>query len=232
MRDKTILIVEDEPKIVDVLKSYLEAEGFVIVCASSGSEAVRRFEKSAPDLIILDLMLPDLSGEEVCKAIRKKSQVPIIMLTAKTEEEDILNGLGIGADDYVKKPFSPREILARVSALLRRVQTETRSESEIYSYNDEELIIDNTRHEVLLKGTAVALTPNEFKLLYTLMKYPTKAFTREELVSIALDEDYQGYNRVIDSHIKNIRHKIEPNTESPRYILTVHGVGYRFGGER
>jgi len=231
MHGKTVLIVDDEPKIVEVLKAYLETEGFLVARAFSGSEAIRCFKKSVPDLIILDLMLPDLSGEEVCRAIRKKSQIPIIMLTAKTEEEDILNGLGIGADDYVKKPFSPREIVARVTALLRRVQTDAYSEPEIYSYNGEELIINNTRHEVMQNGTVVSLTPIEFKLLFTLMKYPTKTFTREELVNCVLDEDYQGYSRVIDSHIKNLRQKVEPNTDRPRYILTVHGIGYRFGGK-
>ncbi len=230
-QSNTILVVDDETKIVEVLQSYLEKEGFRVVCAYNGSEALSQFDRYAPVLVLLDLMLPDLPGEEVCRAIRKKSRAPIIMLTAKTEEADILKGLNIGADDYVTKPFSPRQVVARVGAVLRRTLSEAVPIVDEYSFRDRELVIDNMRHEVLRNSEPVALTPNEFKLLLTMVKYPTKTFTREELISMALGDDFEGYDRVIDTHIKNIRQKIEPDAKKPRYILTVHGVGYKFGGE-
>ena len=230
-RNNTILVVDDEAKIVEVLQSYLEKEGFRVVCAYSGSEALSQFDHYAPVLVILDLMLPDLPGEEVCRAIRKKSRAPVIMLTAKTEEEDILKGLGIGADDYVTKPFSPRQIVARVGAILRRTLSEAVPIVDEHSFRDRELVIDNMRHEVLLNGEPVMLTPHEFKLLLTMVKYPTKTFTREELIRMALGDDFEGYDRVIDTHIKNIRQKIESDAKNPKYIITVHGVGYKFGGD-
>ena len=230
-RNNTILVVDDEAKIVEVLKSYLEKEGFRVVCAYSGSEALSQFDHYSPVLVILDLMLPDLPGEEVCRTIRKRSRVPVVMLTAKTEEEDILKGLGIGADDYVTKPFSPRQIVARVGAILRRTLNEAVPIVDEYSFHDRELVIDNMRHEVWRNGEPVALTPGEFKLLLTMVKYPTKTFTREELISMALGDDFEGYDRVIDTHIKNIRQKIEPDAKNPKYIITVHGVGYKFGGD-
>jgi DNA-binding response OmpR family regulator len=224
----TILVVDDETKIAEVLQSYLEKEGFRVVCAHSGNEALSLFDRYSPVLVLLDLMLPDLPGEEVCRAIRKKSRVPVIMLTAKTGEADILKGLGIGADDYVTKPFSPRQVVARVNAVLRRVLNETVTDE--LAFNDRELVIDNMRHEVLRSGEPVALTPIEFKLLLAMVKYPTKTFTREELIAMVLGDDYEGYDRVIDTHIKNLRQKIEPDAKKPRYILTVHGIGYKFGG--
>lgn len=227
----TILVVDDEAKIVEVLRSYLEKEGFRVVCAYNGIDAISQFHRYAPVLIILDLMLPDLPGEEVCRTMRKKSRAPIIMLTAKTEEEDILKGLGIGADDYVTKPFSPRQVIARVQAILRRTLNETVPIMDEYSFHDRELVIDNMRHEVLRSGGPVALTPNEFRLLLTMVKYPTKTFTREELISFALGDDFEGYDRVIDTHIKNLRQKIEVDAKKPKYIITVHGVGYKFGGD-
>lgn len=229
--NSTILVVDDEEKIVEVLQSYLEKEGFRVVSAYGGNEALREFDRHAPMLVILDLMLPDLSGEEVCRAIRKKSRAPILMLTAKTEEEDILKGLAIGADDYVVKPFSPRQVVARVNAILRRTLSEAVPIVDEYSFRDRELVLDNLRHEVLLNGGQVSLTPNEFRLLLTLVKYPTKTFTRDELIAMALGDDFDGYDRVIDTHIKNMRQKIEPDPKKPRYILTVHGVGYKFGGD-
>lgn len=226
-----ILVVDDEEKIAEVVKSYLENNGYKVYTAYSGSKAIDTFEKVNPNLIILDLMLPDMSGEDICRIIRKKSRVPIIMLTAKAEEESILNGLGIGADDYVTKPFSPRQLVARVMALLRRSEDEIMPLSSVMSFNDGELLIDSVKHEMKKDGHPVNLTPNEFKILMALVKYPQKAFTREELVSIVLGEDYEGYDRTIDTHIKNLRQKLEQDPKAPKYILTVYGIGYKFGGE-
>jgi DNA-binding response OmpR family regulator len=230
-KQKTIAIIDDEENIVDVVKSYLEKSGYKVVYAYSGGEAMALIDKYAPSLIILDLMLPDVSGEDLCRAIRKKSRVPIIMLTAKTQEEDVLSGLGMGADDYVTKPFSPRQLMARVDALLRRVSEEPVPLFSELSMNNGELVADILRHEVRKNGKPVALTPDEYNILMVMLKYPTKVFTRDELIDFALDDEFDGFDRIIDTHIKNIRQKIEIDPKSPRYILTVHGVGYKFGGE-
>jgi DNA-binding response OmpR family regulator len=226
-----ILVVDDEEKIAEVVKSYLENSGFKVYCAYSGNEALELFEKINPRLLVLDLMLPDISGEDVCRTIRKKSRVPIIMMTAKVEEESILNGLGIGADDYVTKPFSPRQLVARVIALLRRSDDEIMPLSNVLSFNNGELLVDSVKHEIKKDGLPVNLTPNEYKILMALIKYPQKAFTRDELVFLVLGDDYEGYDRTIDTHVKNLRQKIEPDVRTPKYILTVYGVGYKFGGE-
>ncbi|NLM74392.1 MAG: response regulator transcription factor [Clostridiaceae bacterium] len=228
---KKILVVDDELKIVEVVKSYLEKSGYTVIEAYSGKEALNSFEKHKPSLVILDLMLPDISGEEVCKTLRKKSRVPVIMLTAKIEEESVLEGLNIGADDYVTKPFSPRQLVARVEAVLRRSGDPLAPLSSILSFNDDELVIDTLKYEVKRSGEAINLTPNEYKILLTMVKYPDKTFTRDELICISLGEDFNGYDRTIDTYIKNIRQKIEPDPKNPKYILTVHGIGYRFGGE-
>ncbi|WHH61538.1 response regulator transcription factor [Petroclostridium sp. X23] len=230
LSSKKILVVDDEPKIVEVVKSYLENSGFDVYEAYNGNDALSIFQKVHPSLIILDLMLPDVSGEEICTVIRKQSRVPIMMLTAKIDEEDILKGLDIGADDYITKPFSARQLVARVIALLRRSGEEPMPLFNVLSFNNDELIIDNIRHEVRKDGSLVNLTPKEYKLLAVLVKYPSKVFTREELMNMALGEDYDGYDRTIDTHIKNLRQKLEKNTRNPRYILTVHGIGYKFGG--
>lgn len=230
-QDKTVLVVDDEVKITQVLKSYLEKEGYGVICAYNGYEALMQFEKYSPVLIILDLMLPDISGEDVCRTIRKKSRVPVLMLTAKVEEESILKGLGLGADDYVTKPFSPRQIVARVNAILRRTLSEPIPIADEYSFNERGLVIDNLRHEVIKDGQKVQFTPNEFKLLMAMVKYPTKTFTREELINRAMGDDFEGYDRVIDTHIKNLRQKIEDDPKNPKFILTVHGIGYKFGGD-
>lgn len=228
---KTILVVDDEAKITEVLKAYLEKEGFRVLSAESGTQALRLFASESPALVMLDLMLPDLSGEDVCRAIRRNSQVPIIMLTAKVEEESILIGLGIGADDYVAKPFSPRQIVARVNAVLRRAQGETLSASQIYSFENGRLVIDTTGHKVTKNGQSIPLTPNEFKILSAMARHPSKIFTREELIAVALGDEFEGFDRVIDTHIKNIRQKIEDDSKNPHYVRTVHGIGYKFGGE-
>lgn len=227
---KKILVVDDEEKIVQVIRSYLEHSGFMVYEAYNGIQALELFDKVTPSLVILDLMLPDMSGEEICKRLRKKSSVPIIMLTAKVEEKDILNGLEIGADDYVTKPFSPRQLVARVLALLRRTTDDLVPNEDQVSFNRGDLIIDKLKHEVRKNDCVINITPNEYRILLTLIKYPNKAFTRDELINMALGEDFLGNYRTIDSHIKNLRQKIELDPKDPKYILTIHGIGYRFGG--
>ena len=226
---KKILVVDDEVKIVEVVKSYLENSGYSVCEAYTGKEALDKFEKANPALIVLDLMLPDMTGEEICKTLRKKSRVPIIMLTAKIEEEDILKGLNIGADDYITKPFSPRQLVARVEAVIRRTGDTAIPLSKVMSFNNDELLIDTLKYEVRKNGEIINLTPNEYKLLMMMVKYPDKTFTREELIYMVLGEDFNGYDRTIDTHIKNIRQKIESDPKNPKYILTIHGIGYRFG---
>jgi DNA-binding response OmpR family regulator len=230
-KPKTIAIIDDEENIVEVVKSYLEKSGYKVVYAYSGGEAMALIDKYVPSLIILDLMLPDVSGEDLCRAIRKKSRVPIIMLTAKIQEEEVVSGLAMGADDYVTKPFSPRQLMARVDALLRRVSEEPVPLFSEISLNHGELVADVLRHEIRKNGKPVALTPDEYNILMVMLKYPTKVFTRDELIAFALDDEFDGFDRIIDTHIKNIRQKIENDPKSPRYVQTVHGVGYKFGGE-
>lgn len=229
---RDILVVDDEKNIISVVKSYLEKSGYTVYTAFDGKQALQKFDEIIPSLIILDLILPDIPGEEVCTIIRKKSAVPIIMLTAKVKEEDILNGLHIGADDYVTKPFSPRQLVARVSALLRRSTEDSIPLDNRVSFNNDDLVVDTIKYEVKKDGELVKLTPNEYKLLMTLIKYSNKTLTREELVKDAFKDSYSGYSRVVDTHIKNLRHKIETDPKLPEYILTVHGVGYRFGFEQ
>lgn len=226
-----ILIVDDEETIVEFVQSYLLKSGYTVFKAHNGKDALMVFNSRPLSLILLDLMLPDMSGEDVCRTIRKTSRVPIIMLTAKVEEENVLQGLDIGADDYVTKPFSPRQLVARVGALLRRTEGKDFDVSSLVSFNDKELMIDKIKHEVLKKGQSISLTPIEYKLLSTLAKSPGRVFSRNHLIELALGDDYAGFDRSIDSHIKNLRQKIEDDTKSCRYILTVHGVGYKFGGE-
>ncbi|MDF2840326.1 MAG: response regulator transcription factor [Clostridia bacterium] len=229
-RDIKILIVDDEAKIVEVIKSYLEKEGFEAVTAYNGKEAIDQYKRHMPDLVILDLMLPDISGEEVCGQIRLIGTTPIIMLTAKVEEDYILNGLNLGADDYITKPFSPRQLIARTKAVLRRTQN-TQDMEIVLNYNSGELVINIESHSVKKNDQLVNLTPVEFEILLKLAKNPKKVFTREELIAFVLGDDYEGYDRTIDTHIKNLRQKIETNSKEPQYILTVYGVGYKFGGE-
>jgi len=229
LKHKNILIVDDEFKIVEVLKSYLEHEKFNVFLAYNGSDALYIFENEHIDLIILDLMLPDISGEEVCKRIRVISSVPIIILTAKIEESDVLKGLNLGADDYVLKPFSPREVVARVYTILRRVYSKKSHNAKIYEFYDGELIIDEEKYEVLKNGKTLNLTPNEYKILRTLAKQPAKTFTRDELISMSFGFEYDGFDRTIDTHIKNLRYKIENDPKNPKYLKTVHGIGYKFG---
>ena len=228
--NNTILVIDDEVKITEVVKSYLENAGFKAICAHNGKDALNQFEKLSPAMVILDLMLPDMTGEDICKEIRKRSRVPIIMLTAKIEDEDIIKGLGLGADDYLTKPFSPRQLIARIDAILRRVSSEAIPLANTLSFNDGDLVVNATNHEVRKNDVPISLTPNEFNILMTMIKYPFKTFTREELIEYALDKDFDGFDRVIDTHIKNIRQKID-DSRSPQYVITVHGMGYKFGGK-
>jgi DNA-binding response OmpR family regulator len=225
MKDIKVLIVEDENKISDIIRAYLEKDGFIVTVADTGQKALSVLKKGF-DLIILDLMLPDMDGEDICETIRKDSDIPIIILTARSEEEDRIKGLGLGADDYVVKPFSPKELVARVKALLRRVK----GPKESVSFNDGDLVLDSYGFEVRKKGNPVVFTPTEFKLLKCVSEYPGQVFTRLQLVNVILGYDFEGYDRTIDAHIKNIRQKIEDNTKNPAYVKTIYGVGYKFDG--
>ncbi|ADH60758.1 two component transcriptional regulator, winged helix family [Thermoanaerobacter mathranii subsp. mathranii str. A3] len=226
--DKKILVVDDEIKILEVVKSYLEREGFSVITETNGNNVLDTFKKEKPNLVILDLMLPGISGEELCKRIRQFSNVPILMLTAKVQESDKINGFSIGADDYLTKPFSPRELVMRVKAILRRT-TDDVPLAEVISFNNDDLVVDFKAHTVKKKGVVVNLTPNEFKILKFLIRNPNRVFTREELIEKVMGFDYEGYDRTIDAHIKNLRQKIEDDTKNPMYIKTVYGVGYKFG---
>lgn len=228
---KKFLIVDDEPKITGVIKSYLESKGCIVYEAYTGNIALDIFYKNSPDMLIIDLMLPDMSGEEICKKIRKNSNVPIIMLTAKVDENSILNGLNIGADDYITKPFSPKQLIARIEAIFRRTENNFKPEKNMIHINFDELILDLNNFSVTKHGKNIALTPNEFGLLSTLAKYPKKVFTRNELIHSVFGDDYEGFDRTIDAHIKNLRQKLETEPKNPKYVITVHGIGYRFGGE-
>lgn len=227
-----ILIVDDEPKIVEVLKAYLEKENYEVLTSYDGNEALNIFRKESPNLILLDLMLPDISGEELCKIIREDSKVPIIMITAKSEEESELKGLNIGADDYIIKPFGAKQVVARVKALIRRSYDELSLNSSILTFNDGDLSINFDTREVSAHGEEVVLTTTEFKLLSTLAKYPRRLFSRDDLISLALGDESECYDRVIDSHIKNLRQKIEYNSKKPEIIVTVYGMGYKFDGKK
>lgn len=228
--NEKILVVDDEINLLNVIKDYLLRESYEVFTASRGNRAIELFREIEPDFIVLDLMLPDISGEEICRQIRKESDVPILMLTAKSSEDDKVTGLYIGADDYLTKPFSPRELVGRVRAILRR--TKGNSElTDVLEFNDKDLYIDIPKHIVMKAGQTVNLTPNEFKVLLTLAQNPHKVFTRSHLVSLAFGYDFEGYDRTVDTHIKNLRQKIESNVKEPKYILTVYGVGYKFEGE-
>ena len=223
---RRILLVEDEKAIRDAVTAYLERENYWVTAVGDGQEALEEFSKHHFDLVILDLMLPRVPGERVCRAIRDTSDVPIIMLTAKGEVEDRIIGLELGADDYLIKPFSPRELVARVRALLRRARVEAEPQLEVLDFGD--LIIDISGHKVTVEGREVDLTASEFKLLTTLARYPGRVYTRMELVEKVLGYDFEGYERTIDSHVKNLRAKLGDDPRNPRWLYTVHGVGYRF----
>ena len=221
---KKILVVDDEPQIVKVLKAYLERSSYQVVIAQDGKAALSLFQREKPDFIILDLNLPGLDGLDVCRAIRRDSNVPILMLTARVEEADKLIGLELGADDYVVKPFSPREVIARVRTIFRRAEAGP-APSEVLRVG--ELEIDPDQHTVSLAGRLVDLTPTEFDILTVLARQPKRVLTRLQIMDQAQGSAFEGYERTIDAHIKNIRLKLEPNPKEPAYIHTVFGVGYK-----
>jgi len=225
--NKKIVVIDDEQSVLDVVRAYLEKDGFVVFSAANGREGLGLAERMKPALIVLDLMLPDVSGEEVCREIRERSDVPILMLTAKAAEDERVGGLQLGADDYLTKPFSPRELVARVHAVLRRSQSAEVPLVEVLSFEGGALEIDTVQHEVRRGGEVVDLTPNEYKLLVTLARYPGRVYSRFELINHVQGYDYEGYERTIDAHVKNLRKKIEPDPRHPRYVLTVVGAGYR-----
>ena len=223
MAGKRVLVVDDDVKTVELVKLYLNRDGYKVLTAYEGVEALRLAREGHPDLIVLDLMLPGIDGWDVCRTLRDESDVPIIMLTARTTDQDKLTGLGLGADDYVTKPFSPRELAARVRAVLRRLPGE-RGPAEI---KRGELTVNFFKHEVSLAGRALNLTTVEFKILGVLVKEPGRVFSRAQLIEKALGYDYEGFDRTIDVHILNLRRKLEPDPSHPKYLKTVYGAGYK-----
>lgn len=228
--EKNILVVDDEPMIRESVAAYITKKGYRVFTADNGQDALKIFQREPIIFVILDLMLPGITGEEICRTIRKQSRVPIIMLTAKTQEDDILNGLSIGADDYVTKPFSVKQLYARMEAVLRRTSDDLRPLAQKFSWNGD-LQIDFNHSEVMKRGEVLSLTPSEWKILSALVKYPKKVFSRDDLIELVFGSDFDGYDRVIDTHIKNLRKKVETDSKNPVYVKTVHGLGYKFGGE-
>jgi two-component system alkaline phosphatase synthesis response regulator PhoP len=217
---KKILLVDDEPEILEICRDYLKASGYDVVTARDGAQGLSFARREKPDLIVLDLMMPEMDGLDVCRAIRRESNVPIIMLTARVEETDKLIGLEIGADDYITKPFSPRELVARVKVILRRVSGD--ATAEVIRVGN--VSLDRTQYEVQVGKRVVILTPTEFEIMATLMSQPNRIFSRHQLLNAAHGVAFESYERAIDSHIRNLRHKLEPD----ELIFTVHGVGYKF----
>jgi two-component system alkaline phosphatase synthesis response regulator PhoP len=226
--NETILLIEDEPKITKLARDYLEQGGYRVLSATDGTIGLAMARREHPDMIVLDLMLPGMDGLDVCRALRRESDVPIIMLTARVEEADRLIGLELGADDYITKPFSPRELVARVRALMRRVKGNVYQQGILRTGD---LVIDLDGHSVSLAGKSIHLTRFEFTLLATMVRQPGKTYSRAQLLDSLHGVATAGYDRSIDAHIKNLRRKLEPDPNEPRYILTVYGVGYKFSDE-
>ena len=227
-----VLIVEDDTKLARIVKAYLEGADFRTVHASTVREALQKAEGELPLAAILDLGLPDGSGEELCQSFKELGDFPVIMLTAKSSEEERIAGFALGADDYMVKPASPRELVCRLKAVLKRYEHSSASPDNIVSFNKGTLVLNSLRHQISLNGHPVSVTPTEFKLLLILASSPGRTFTRDELVSRALGYQFEGYDRSIDAHIKNLRQKIEKDPRVPEYLKTVYGVGYLFAGER
>jgi two-component system alkaline phosphatase synthesis response regulator PhoP len=226
MTGEKVLVIDDDVKTVELVKLYLDRDGYQVLTAHNGLEALRVAREGYPDLIVLDLMLPDIDGLEICRTLRRESAIPIIMLTARTTDQDKLIGLDLGADDYVTKPFSPKELVARVRAVLRRLPGE-RGPEEIKTG---ELSMNFGTHEAWFAGRSLNLTSVEFKLLRIFAKEPGRVFSRTSLIEEALGYDFEGFDRTIDVHILNLRRKLEPDPNHPKHIKTVYGVGYRFMG--
>ena len=225
MAGKKILLVDDEPKVRELIRVYLEKDGYDVIMSADGKSAIEQAQRHKPDLVLLDLNLPEVDGLEVCRAIRRHSNVPIIMLTARDDEIDKIVGLELGADDYVTKPFSPRELVARVNAVLRRFREGLKQDEQVVAGD---LYLDTERHEATYKGKRLNLTAAEFKLLSVMARNPGRVYTRLQLMDSAFGESYEGYERTIDAHIKNIRQKISKLApELPNPLVTVRGVGYK-----
>lgn len=225
MKKYKILLADDEENITNVLKSYLEREGYKIFVANDGRQAINLFKNSEIDLVVLDLMMPYFSGEQVCSIIRKESRIPIIMLTAKIGEDNLVKGIDLGADDYIEKPFSPKEVVAKVKAVLRRSKNDILVSKPIIYGNlkfdfDKELLYKNSK--------LLELTPTERKIIFTMAKSPSRIFSRDDLILFALGNDFDGFDRSIDTYIKSLRKKIEDNRKNPKFIITKHGLGYSF----
>jgi DNA-binding response OmpR family regulator len=226
MAGETILVVDDEPKIVKTVRAYLENAGYRVATAADGQMALTVYRHEKPALVVLDLGLPGMDGLDVARTLRREGNVPIIMLTARVDEADKLIGLELGADDYVTKPFSPRELVARIRAVLRRTGSE--QEQPLAPIIVAGVVIDLERRRVTVDGQATDLTPTEFDLLVVLARHPGRVFTRLELLDRVQGYAFEGYERTVDAHVKNLRQKIEPDPKQPRYLLTVYGVGYKF----
>lgn len=227
-----VLVVDDEEKICEAVSAYLASKGFTVYTAASGKRALEIFAERDVRFVILDIMLPDISGEEVCAAIRKSSAVPVIMLTARAGEEDVLRGLELGADDYVTKPFSIKQLYARMEAVMRRSSGSMKPAAAQYSWNGGDLKVNFSTMEAEKAGKPVSLTSGEWKILAALVKRPNAVFTREQLILAAFGDDCESFDRIVDTHVKNLRKKIETDTKNPVYVLTVRGSGYKFGGKQ
>ena len=225
--NKRVVVVDDDVSVQEVVRAYLERDGYLVYVAGTGQQGLAIAEQVKPGLIVLDLMLPDRTGEEIAAEVRSRSDVPVLMLTAKASEDERVAGLALGADDYLTKPFSPRELVARVRAILRRTQRVETPLVETLSFDQGKLTIDTVGHEVRRDGEIIDLTPNEYKLLVTLARYPGRVHSRFELIHHVQGYDYEGFERTIDAHVKNLRKKIEPDPRHPRYVETVVGSGYR-----
>lgn len=229
MTNETILVVDDDKEIVKILRTYLEQEGFHVLTAYQGGNALHILRREHPDLLLLDLMLPDKDGRDITRFIRKDASlrnIPIIMITARIDDSDKIVGLELGADDYITKPFNAREVIARIRALLRRTQNEDMSIAEVYQMD--ELRLDTGERQLFVRGKRIKLTPTEFKLLSKLMAHPGYTFSRDELLLAGLGVGYEGFGRTLDTHIGNLRKKIEPDPKNPTYIETMYSIGYRF----
>jgi DNA-binding response OmpR family regulator len=222
----TVLIVEDDPHTVEVVRLYLRRDGHTVLTASNGKDGLRMAQEAAPDLVVLDLMLPEMGGLEVCRELRKESDVPIVMLTARVEEEDRVAGFELGADDYVTKPFSPRELAARIRAVLRRT-AQDREEDSPARLTYREITLDTQRRTTSVGQTSLNLTPTEYRLLAMFLREPGRTFTRDEIINRVFGYDFDGFDRTVDSHVSGLRRKLDAAAKDRRYIQTVYGVGYR-----